>query len=191
MQEAETSTVDLPNEELSIVKLLIQFLYEADYDPIIPNEQQSASASVSTRPIYHNESEMHRYTYDFPHTCQPGCLFPSCFVCPHHLCDCDTCDDSCVGFVCKICEPSPKLRHALRAVLPSFSSTARSTRSPTNTTSKTCKSSYASNSSRHARNTGTPSNSWMPLFMLAQVRWRQTTDFATLSSKLLLVTSSC
>jgi hypothetical protein len=76
------------------VRLLIQYLYEADYDPVLSiftastntGNPQTASHTCSDNPNgYHCKSYNH-------HRC----------VCPHHYCG-KQCNYGCKGFVCDRC----------------------------------------------------------------------------------------
>lgn len=81
------------------MKLLIQYLYEAGYDPKSPQDelrQLSGEKFVLTVP---KEDKHH---YDFPHTCEPRCL-TQFKVCPHHSCLKITCGEACKDFVCYEC----------------------------------------------------------------------------------------
>ncbi|KAF2680489.1 hypothetical protein K458DRAFT_392828 [Lentithecium fluviatile CBS 122367] len=55
--EAKTGTIDLPDDEPSIIKLVIQFLYEGDYDLNIPEGELS-----ETSPILENLDDLLRTT---------------------------------------------------------------------------------------------------------------------------------
>ncbi|KAI4659343.1 uncharacterized protein J4E78_005770 [Alternaria triticimaculans] len=87
-QESESGTVDLPKDEPAIVKLLIQYLYEGEYEPLLLDGESSlapASAKVNDTRPKHNHNGL-AYSYDFPHTCDTNNICSSSFVCPHHTC---------------------------------------------------------------------------------------------------------
>jgi hypothetical protein len=86
--------IDLPDDDPAVVKLFIQFLYEDEYDPKIPEEATIAYTSRGDG-----------YTYDFPHTCGDWCTGWKRNVCPHHYCDTDIYDIGRHSFVCYICAP--------------------------------------------------------------------------------------
>ncbi|KAI4614133.1 hypothetical protein J4E80_006824 [Alternaria sp. BMP 0032] len=77
-REAAEDKVDLPEDDPAIVKLLIQFLYENDYetkDLTIKSDTRAAKALRASR----SPSDF-EFLFDFPHT-------------------------TCVNFVCEICAP--------------------------------------------------------------------------------------
>ncbi|KAI4932152.1 uncharacterized protein J4E92_004051 [Alternaria infectoria] len=97
-KEAAEGKVDLPEDDLHVVKLLVQYFYECEYSPEL-NELirtfESAKMPITNRqPGYH---------YLFPHTCEPGCPPPHHSVCQHHTCVGETCKEKCVNFICKQC----------------------------------------------------------------------------------------
>ncbi|ORY17303.1 hypothetical protein BCR34DRAFT_52098 [Clohesyomyces aquaticus] len=84
---AEDHKVDLPEDDPDIVKLMIQYFYEAEYDPPLLPSKQAAEASRLTW--------LAGYTYNFPHTCSsPDYSCDSPKLCPHHKCGTD-CDSNC------------------------------------------------------------------------------------------------
>jgi hypothetical protein len=103
LQEASEGRIDLPEDDPEAVKLLIEYLYTAEYGSKL-----------------HNLPEDLVYTYDFPHTCVDGCNSEidgkKCWeLCPHHKCGSlpeifTNCNDDCKDFVCSICIPdAPQL----------------------------------------------------------------------------------
>jgi hypothetical protein len=109
-KEATSGVIDLPEDEPEIIKLFIQYLYEAEYNPVPPTGGQDTSVAAPPREP--------GYQYDFPHTCQSGyvdwdfmTVYLKCVklkVCPHHNCIMPSC--SCRGsFSCKICTAPPSL----------------------------------------------------------------------------------
>lgn len=108
-QESEESKVDLPEDEPATIKLLLQYMYEGEYEPKLPD-------GLSTKQNWregHGDpakrftvvgTKMTPYHYRFPHTCIGTC--PNQYqVCQHHECRQSTCREHCVDFVCKICCP--------------------------------------------------------------------------------------
>jgi hypothetical protein len=81
-----------------IVKLLIQYLYEAEYEPRLE--------LVTTHVITTGPTVNDRFHYKFPHTCKDGCPSPDYRVCQHHLCQSQTCQEACIDFVCEKCCPN-------------------------------------------------------------------------------------
>jgi hypothetical protein len=98
-QEATRRTIDLPEDEEQTIKLLIQYLYEGEYDPKVPRD---GPGQVSRVEFVVSVPKEDRFHYGFPHTCEPRC--PEKFrVCPHHSCLKVTCGEACEGFVCYQC----------------------------------------------------------------------------------------
>lgn len=66
------------------MKLLIQFLYENDYetkDLTIKSDARAAKALRASR----SPSDF-EFLFDFPHTCSGDCRYPFHAICPHHYC---------------------------------------------------------------------------------------------------------
>lgn len=86
-----------------VVKLLIDFFYESEYEPKLPTiarETQTGRWTITVR-------KATSYTYDCPHTCFGTCNYTQRRVCEHHICGKD-CRNDCVRFACKICtSPQP------------------------------------------------------------------------------------
>lgn len=81
-----------------IVKLLVQYLYEGEYDTKL------ADMTLDTAQPQAKCVKRGGYSYDFPHTCLPDC--PDNYrVCHHHECRNTTCREACVNFVCLECCP--------------------------------------------------------------------------------------
>jgi hypothetical protein len=102
LQSGDDRRVDLPEDEESIVKLLINYLYEGDYEPKLPDGKVAGEpdeVATATGP------KVDEYHYTFPHTCRPKCPSPEYQVCQHHSCTMDTCGEKCFKFVCKECCP--------------------------------------------------------------------------------------
>ncbi|KAH7091580.1 hypothetical protein FB567DRAFT_436686, partial [Paraphoma chrysanthemicola] len=103
-KESVESRIDLPEDDPATIKLLIEYLYEAEYDPRLPDSNESSNVTDPVKPFVKGPKDAD-YHYNFPHTCQPGCPTPHHMVCPHHECgerDGD-CDDDCVDFICTTC----------------------------------------------------------------------------------------
>ncbi|KAF2440070.1 hypothetical protein P171DRAFT_368958, partial [Karstenula rhodostoma CBS 690.94] len=97
-KEAEDCNVNLPSEDSAIVRLLVQYFYKADYDPVCPPTGDLIPGSIS--PV---QSVQHSCT-------GTGCYSYSCcksYVCPHHCCGID-CSYDCVEFICSRCGQAPK-----------------------------------------------------------------------------------
>ncbi|KZM22846.1 hypothetical protein ST47_g6010 [Ascochyta rabiei] len=99
---AANGTIDLPEDDPAVIKLLFQYLYEAEYEPMFTRPDPS---QCSVKRIQVQGRRLEDYHYCFPHTCSEGCLPPGHKVCPHHECRDTTCQDSCTNFVCKECCP--------------------------------------------------------------------------------------
>jgi hypothetical protein len=85
-----------------IVKLLIQYIYEAEYEPTLADSRKASVTIVpaETTPVVRvNKQRGHHY--NFPHSCGDHC--DSVRVCHHH--NCDGCGHSCSSFVCTFCCP--------------------------------------------------------------------------------------
>jgi hypothetical protein len=83
------------------VKLLIQFFYESEYNPLLPSPD-SYDLDKAGKPKLTVLKE-HGYHYDFPHTCKSHCPEPAYMVCPHHHCTPKVCGEKCINFICKDC----------------------------------------------------------------------------------------
>jgi hypothetical protein len=93
--------IDLTGDEPGIVRLLIQYLYEGEYDPTLPD----GNCMEEGREIIVEGIKATGYHYKFPHTCvnRGGC--PKHNVCQHHLCH-KSCNANCIDFICKTCCPN-------------------------------------------------------------------------------------
>lgn len=116
MKESQDSTIDLPEDRPTTIKLLMQYLYEGEYDPLLPDPDSlgtvGKAVAKSPRPAT-DPNNRQAYSYKFPHTCcYQGSSCNSPFICPHHRCeytgysDNGCCGYSCKGFNCDICNPS-------------------------------------------------------------------------------------
>jgi hypothetical protein len=94
-QEQNEDRIDLPDDEPSIIKLMIDYIYSAEYEPLLPRDISKIAAS-DVRP---------------KHSCKSGHMAcpnygASRLVCSHHTCGI-SCAFTCDGFVCDICHPPP------------------------------------------------------------------------------------
>lgn len=100
-KETQESEIDLSAEDAAIIKLLVQYLYEAEYNPII---------SMSTVPINHRNQTLPQTA---SHTCPKSAKqnnwdpynqnYNQCsWSCPHHYCG-NNCSRTCEGFLCDKC----------------------------------------------------------------------------------------
>ncbi|KAH7081227.1 hypothetical protein BKA63DRAFT_405963 [Paraphoma chrysanthemicola] len=107
-KESDEGKIDLPEDEPDTVALLMQYLYEGEYEPQLPSEStacHSSASKMSLREVVRTESSSKgiTYLYTFPHTCS-GC--PSStnqrYICPHHRCG-NECEYNCHLFICNKC----------------------------------------------------------------------------------------
>lgn len=99
-QESAENKIDLPEDEPDTVKVLIQYLYEGEYDPKLPDGKLSSDVVDPVAPVVSGPKK-DGFHYRFPHTCARGCRSYH-NVCPHHSCS-TQCADDCVDFICKEC----------------------------------------------------------------------------------------
>ncbi|KAH4006823.1 hypothetical protein HBH70_201060 [Parastagonospora nodorum] len=111
-KEATEGKIDLPGDEPKIIKLLIQYLYEGEYEPRLSDASPIATAprgDMSHREVVrtdtYNSNYGRNYTYSFPHTCDPTGGCSKLCICPHHICR-TTCSYSCRDFICDKCTRS-------------------------------------------------------------------------------------
>jgi hypothetical protein len=111
-QDSETKGIDLPEDEPLVVKLMIQYLYEGEYDPELPDGgcMEMVKASLPVPPVTTprrkgGASGSYSYTYGFPHSCSRngfgGCATE---LCQHHTCG-SNCGMNCREFTCRHCDP--------------------------------------------------------------------------------------
>lgn len=96
-KETEENTLDLSAEEAATIKLLVQYLYEADYEPIFSTFTDTTNAGNNKSP------------QTAPHTCSDNPRNFHCKhyneyrqVCPHHHCG-RQCNYNCTEFICDKC----------------------------------------------------------------------------------------
>lgn len=103
-KEATEGIIELPEDDPTIVRRMIQFMYEGEYTPQLP-----------VPPTGRVENQ---YAYAFPHTCRPskstGNMIDNCndyLVCLHHTCG-EQCAFDCNNFTCNICIYTPAASQA-------------------------------------------------------------------------------
>jgi hypothetical protein len=114
-KEATESKIDLPDDEPAIVTLLIEYLYEGEYEPRLddfPTSGTSTTADMShlvvVKTDLRNTTYNKDYTYGFPHTCRGTYAHICCSsvgencICPHHICG-GACQNDCRNFICTQC----------------------------------------------------------------------------------------
>lgn len=108
-QESHTGTIDLSEDEPEVVALLVQYLYEGEYDPTLaPAAMPTVTPALST-PVKRSKKEpkKQKYSFCFPHTCiAQNCSCTDNRLCPHHRCGYD-CACTCKEFICAICAAPP------------------------------------------------------------------------------------
>ncbi|KAH7091579.1 hypothetical protein FB567DRAFT_546290 [Paraphoma chrysanthemicola] len=94
-KEAATNIINLPEDDPTIIKLLLQYLYTTEYDPNIPESDINTPAQLQPW---------------FPHTCGQSrpCQME---LCAHHTCEVN-CANCCLRFTCQICSETPTYRPA-------------------------------------------------------------------------------
>ncbi|KAF2867320.1 hypothetical protein BDV95DRAFT_610733 [Massariosphaeria phaeospora] len=101
-REAEDNKIDLPENDPAVVKLLVQFLYEGEYEPV-PSKAVSAPVPDSPRGSFLSTPRSPPELQKGPHTCQPHARHSFCpTVCAHHECGRD-CNFDCNIFYCHFC----------------------------------------------------------------------------------------
>jgi hypothetical protein len=112
-KEAQTGIIDLPEDEPEVVKLLVQYLYEGEYDPPLPLNGEKDTNTTRTllpaRPTHTLRGSA--YNYNFPHSCVEcyqygGSTGTKAYVCPHHICG-TSCNFDCQDFNCLECTIKP------------------------------------------------------------------------------------
>jgi hypothetical protein len=99
-QESAEGKINLPEDEASIVKLLVQYLYQAEYNPKLPD----SGCMDENHEIVFTGRRRNNNHYKFPHSCQ-GSRCSASQVCEHHCCG-NYCDYDCVDFICQSCCPN-------------------------------------------------------------------------------------
>lgn len=89
IKEAQESLIDLSKHEPTIVKLLVQYLYESEYDPVLlPNPILPVTNGVAAQ--------------EKAHTCDESCCDYEYQICSHHHCG-SQCSFNCSNFLCDHC----------------------------------------------------------------------------------------
>ncbi|KAH7091573.1 hypothetical protein FB567DRAFT_558421 [Paraphoma chrysanthemicola] len=108
-KETDEGKIDLPDDEPDTVALLMQYLYEGEYEPRLPSESvtnHAESSNMSLREVVRTISshpDGYNYLYTFPHTCSDCRSYPNeRFICPHHQCG-NECEWNCNLFTCNKC----------------------------------------------------------------------------------------
>jgi hypothetical protein len=102
LQKAATAKFDLSEDNPTAVKLLVQYMYEEEYTPELPDG--TTSMGVRTFLSLKQGLKINKeYHYKFPHTCKSECPSPDHNVCPHHECWPKSCGEQCLDFVCNQC----------------------------------------------------------------------------------------
>ncbi|KAI4639935.1 hypothetical protein J4E93_008734 [Alternaria ventricosa] len=79
-KETEQGSVDLPEDEPAIVKLMMQYIYEGEYDPALPDNELGGSTKITVPPTPtppHKKSRVARQMFvpatptSFPHSSLP------------------------------------------------------------------------------------------------------------------------
>ncbi|KZM22844.1 uncharacterized protein EKO05_0001087 [Ascochyta rabiei] len=96
-KEAEEKCIDLSDNEPAIVKLLIQYLYEAEFDPALPSPEMETENNIPPQDTPHTCSRKDKYQ------CSKASRYRQ--VCPHHYCG-SQCDFDCSEFSCGECSSS-------------------------------------------------------------------------------------
>jgi hypothetical protein len=92
-QEHAEATVNLPEDDPDLLKLYIQFLYEAEYEPrLLLGKTGDGPSNHVVAAKRHPQ-----YTYEFPHDCLVSKYI---WICPHHICNKKR---EKVDFICKEC----------------------------------------------------------------------------------------
>jgi hypothetical protein len=76
-------TIDLPEDEPQLVQLLLEYIYEGEYDPRLPRDE---ARELPDGPPVVTAPKESNYHYGFPHTCKLSCPSPEHRVCHHHSC---------------------------------------------------------------------------------------------------------
>jgi hypothetical protein len=109
-KEVRTDQIDLPEDEPETVKLLVRYLYEGEYDPVLPPTAPQTTTLAVVTPVKHGKTASTNFS--FPHTCHrivfgrfDGSYIYGCSnnqLCPHHRCG-SGCRYTCKEFSCETC----------------------------------------------------------------------------------------
>ncbi|KAJ6282184.1 hypothetical protein J3E71DRAFT_361129 [Bipolaris maydis] len=89
-RETKSGILDLPEDEPETVKLLIQYLYEGEYEPQLPPAAESLSTTAIYTPVKRGKSSSKKPDYHL-------------VLCPHNYCG-ENCGYTCWGLTCPICD---------------------------------------------------------------------------------------
>lgn len=108
LKEAKEGTINLPEDEPAIIRLLIAYIYKGKYEPALQDPQAPTIVS-STEKEKNRRHALLEIAFTFPHTCHAesadsGPMIHRCklLLCSHHACSIN-CSNSCKGFTCSKC----------------------------------------------------------------------------------------
>ena len=93
--------IDLPDDDPATIRLLMRYLYSADYT-LCSVGCHNADGGCHSQTISGTPKDIF-YHHKFPHTCTESSCWEH-LVCPHHTCGHD-CNDDCNDFTCDECIP--------------------------------------------------------------------------------------
>ena len=110
VQETEQGSVDLPEDEPAIVKLMMQYIYEGEYEPALPDNELGDSTKVPASPApspplrdrmgRRIRPAVSETPQSLPHSCGTyGFACSEREPCKHHTCGAH-CLFTCVSFTC-------------------------------------------------------------------------------------------
>ncbi|KNG50712.1 hypothetical protein TW65_02091 [Stemphylium lycopersici] len=100
-KEAAESVIDLPVDDPTMTKLLMQYLYSADYT-LCPVGCHNTDGGCHSQTMSGTPKDILHYN-QLPHTCT-GSPCWTYSICAHHTCG-DDCNDDCNDFTWDICVP--------------------------------------------------------------------------------------
>jgi hypothetical protein len=116
-QEATRGKINLPEDEPVFIKLLVQYSYEGEHDPRLPDIPKTPKAcgtdsSYKINASIANHPSGNQYNYAFPHTCCDYDFYRCSRIYSHHVRgqDCNTRGlgtkviPKCYNFVCDACK---------------------------------------------------------------------------------------
>jgi hypothetical protein len=103
-KETRTDQIDLPEDDPETIKLLLRYLYEGEYDPVLPSIATQATTLAVVTPVGYGMTTSR--STSFPHTCQSlgfdGYTCRHVELCSHHKCS-SNCKFTCREFTCENC----------------------------------------------------------------------------------------
>ncbi|KAI8938336.1 hypothetical protein NX059_005987 [Plenodomus lindquistii] len=103
-KEAEENEIELPEDQPEVIKLLMQYLYESEYEPRLPDGKTSSHA-VSTAARWRHIDKDAQQAGEITHYCTRYVDNSSSSTsCPHN---CTRCSSNCVGYICDVCLCQP------------------------------------------------------------------------------------